>query len=511
MTPADAELPADLWEADLDEDGFPVERDEVYGDDVAPHVASDTPPELTAQEAIAARYRLPEEFWGAREMFKTIRQAAWASQTHPDAVLAAVLTRAAGAAGHDVTFDTGKSVGTMSLFACLLSPSGIGKSDAYKAATRLVQLPPHLCEPDGSVNMEIFRDGLSISTGEGVAESYMGTVEVEELDANGMPKTEVKGRGKIPEPVMRKVRKAVRHRAFFWVDEGEALTKIMTERAGARLGPDIRSAWSGGTLGQANASEERWRHVPGNTYSMGLLIGYQPETAVAMLSDVGPGTPQRFLWFGALDTEMPDPDEEDFEFPEAMVLPPIEVRSGIIQFPSELRRWFRRQIYGKHRGFVQYDPMDSHEPLMRAKLSALLCWLDGRMLVSRDDWVLAGMIWSTSCAIRDRLIRHRDQAAARMAEEKREARLAEATEIEVMRVSVGKDVERVARRIWRIAQKVADEDGFQTIKRYKMREGFGRDKKIFDVALAHAVTVGWVTCDESTDECVVPGTSRPVE
>jgi hypothetical protein len=119
------------------------------------------------------------------------------------------------------------------------------------------------------------------------------------------------------------------------------------------------------------------------------------------------------------------------------------------------------------------------------------------------------MIWSVSCAIRNRLIRYRDAQATRSADEKREARMAEAAEIEVMRVTVSADMERVARRIWRQAKK-ADDD-FSPIKRYKMREGFGRDKKLFDAALAHAVSMDWVMCDESVDECVVPGRSRPAE
>lgn len=507
MTPPDD----DLWASEqVDEHGYVIDRDDVYGGDVAPHVVEQTPADLSVQEAIAARYRLPEEFWGAREMFKAIRQAAWASQTHPDAVLACVLARAAGAAGHEVTFDSGKSEGTLSLFACLLSPSGIGKSDAYKAAQRLVRLPSWLCDADGHTNMDVFRDGLNISTGEGLAEVYMGTVEQEALNPDGSVKYEMKGRGKTahPEPVMVKVRKAIRHRALFFVDEGEALTKLMHERSGATLGPHMRTAWSGGTLSQANASEDRYRFVPAGTYTMGLIIGYQPETAVAMLTDVGPGTPQRFLWLGAQDTEMPA-EEEEYEFPEPITIPAEERRTGVIQFPSELRRWFRRQIRGKHVGDIQVDPMDSHEPLMRAKLSALLCWLDGRMLVNRDDWILAGMIWAVSCAIRDRLIRHRDVQAERQAEERIERKLAEATAIEMMRVTVTADVERVARRIWRTAQKA--DDGFTPIKRYKMREGFGRDKKLFDTALSHAVSIGWVMCDESTDECVIPGTSRPAE
>lgn len=502
MTPADAGVPDDLWEGVTDDDGYPV--DEVYGDEVGPHVSEVEPAGASAEEIIAARYRLPEEFWGARELFKTIRQAAWASQTHPDAVLASVLTRAAGAAGHEVMFDSGKSLGTLSLYSVLLSKSGIGKSDAVKAATRLVRLPSYLCEADGAVNMDVFRDGLSLSTGEGLAESFMGSVEVEATNPDGTTKYEVKGRGRnaVPEPVMVKVRKAVRHRAFFYVDEGEILTKLMNERSGATLGGHMRTAWSGGQLSQANASEDRWRYVPAGSYTVGLIIGYQPDTAVALLSEVGPGTPQRFLWFGAQDTEMPDPDDE-IDFPEPVTLPFEDQRAGVIQFPRELRRWFRRQIWGKHHGVVDFDPMDSHEPLMRAKLSALLCWLDGRMLVSRDDWILAGMIWSVSCAIRDRLIRHRDAEAERQAGEKRAARLAEAQEIEMLKVTVSAEVEQVARRI---ARHVA-EAGEEPVKRYVLKKNFGRQKPLFDAALAHARSEGWIAPDAG-DGLLVQGPSR---
>ena len=500
MTPADAEVPDDLWAGDLDADGYPIDPDEVYSDNTAPHIAEGGVAGATPEETIAARYRLPEEFWGAREMFKAVRQAAWASQTHPDAVLACVLARAAGAAGASVVFDSGKGApGTLSLFACLLAPSGIGKSEAYGAASTLVRLPSHLIDETGYADHEIFRDGLGIGTGEGLAEAYMGTVEKE----TGRMVMKGRGRNAQPEPEIKAVRAVVRHRAFFFVDEGETLTKMMRERQGATIGPTIRTAWSGGTLGQANASEDRFRFVPARSYSMGMVIGYQPDTAVAMLSDVGPGTPQRFLWFGAQDTEMP---EEMYEWPEPIVLPPEGMTEGIIRFPIEIKRWLRAQTRGKHRGEIEVDPMDSHEPLMRCKLAALLCWLDGRWEVDRSDWVLGGMIWSVSCAIRDRLIRHRDAEQERQAEEKKSARIAEATEIEVMRASVTAEVEQVARRIARTVYE-ADEK-FERIKRYVLKKNFGRLKPYFDAGLAHARAMGWVA-PEDVGGCLEAGPSRP--
>jgi hypothetical protein len=472
----------ELWEADLDPDGNVLDQDEVYGEDVAPHVTEEDVAGAAPEDAIAARYRLPEEFWGAREMFKAIRQAAWASQTHPDAVLACVLTRASGAVGHQVLFDSGKgSPGTLSLFACLLAPSGIGKSEAYGASTTLVRLPSHLTDESGYANQDIFRDGLGIGTGEGLAEAYMGAVERE------TGKLVAKGRGKQMEPEMVKVRAVVRHRAFFFVDEGETLTKLMKERQGSTLGPTLRTAWSGGTLGQANASEDRFRFVPARSYSMGIAIGYQPETAVAMLSDVGPGTPQRFLWFGAQDTEMP---AEMHEWPEHLTLPPEGMGDGIIRFPIEIKRWLRAQTRGKHRGEIEIDPMDSHEPLMRCKLAALLCYLDGRWDVSRDDWILGGMIWSVSCAIRDRLIRHRDTEAQRRAEKIREERLSEAEAVEILKVTVSADVERVARNLPGISDRMIERG--DRPKRYLIKKNIGRDKGIFDAAVSHAVQRGWL-------------------
>lgn len=502
MTPTDsAHVPEDLWEGMTDESGyFPM--DDVYGDEIVPHVTGETPAEMTAQEAIAARYRLPEEFWGARDLFKRIRQAAWASGNHPDAVLACVLARASGAVGHEVTFDSGRGTpGTLSLFVCLLAKSGIGKSEAYGAAANLVRLPSYLTGPDNVfADPEVFRDGLGIGTGEGVAEAFMGSQEVE------TGKMVIKGRGRNaqPEPEMKTVRVAVRHRAFFFVDEGETLTKLMRERQGSTLGPTLRTAWSGGTLGQANASDDRFRFVPARSYTVGIAIGYQPETAVSMLSDVGPGTPQRFLWVGAQDTEMPD---ELYEWPERVTLPPEDAPTGTIHFPIEIKRWLRAQHRGKHRGEIEVDPMDSHEPLMRCKLAALLCYLDGRMLVDRSDWVLGGMIWTVSRAIRDRLIRQRDAEAERQDQAQRERRLTEATEIEVMRATISADVERVARRIASVLRKADDEFGTPE-RTWKMKKNFGRDKQYFDAGLIHARAQGWVA-DAEDDGRLMLGDVRP--
>lgn len=502
-SPDGAPVDADMWEGSTDDAGFPL--DPVYAEDTSPHVADDSPVTTSAEEAIAARYRLPEEFWGARDLFKTIRQAAWANGAHPDAVLGVILARASGAAG-DVMFDSGRGVpATMSLFVCLLAGSGIGKSEASGSASVVVRLPSWLTDQSGYANPDLFADGIGIGSGEGIAEQYMGTVEEE----TGQTVMRGRGRNAVPEPETRPVRRAVRHRAYFYVDEGEALTKLMHERSGATLGPTLRTAWSGGTLGQANATQDRYRFVPARSYTTGIVIGYQPETAVAMLADVGPGTPQRFLWLGAQDTEMP---EDEFTMPDPITVPP-ESGAGpqIIRFPREIKRWLRAQHVAKHRGTVVIDPMDSHEPLMRCKLAALLCWLDGRHEVDRSDWTLGGMVWAVSCAIRDRLIRHRDAEREREVVERRAARLTEVAEAETVKMTISSDVERVARAIWRKVSRATEPEDFsepETVMRVGLRKNIGRDKPYFDAALAYARQLGWIAEDDGSGRLVCGG-SRP--
>lgn len=494
MTPPDAGAPDDLWEGETDELGTPVDRDDVYGENVAPQVVAAVIPGASVQENNAASYRLPEEFWGARELFKRIRQAAWANQAHPDAALACVLARATGAIGHGVKFDSGRGPsGTLSLYVCLLAKSGIGKSEAYKAAETVVRLPQHLLDPDGTTNMEVFRDGVGIGTGEGIAEAFLGMVERD----TGRTKRVRGGE----EPIVEKIKATVRHRAFFFVDEGAVVNSLMNERRGSILGATLRTAWSGGTLGQSNAKEETTRFVKGGSYALGLAIGYQPDTAVDLLQDVGPGTPQRFLWFGAQDTEMP---ATRTPWPDPMDMLPEDCVSGVIEFPEELKEWFFRHNRAKHVGEIEIDPMDSHEPLMRAKLSALLCYLDGRMLVTRDDWTLASMIWSTSKAIRNRLVSYRDRSNAEAERSAKEKRIEEATEIEVMRVQVTSDVERVARRIVKAVVKAE----FETVRAHKLYSGYGRDKPLFKVAVTHARRMGWLGDDEG-DGMLNLGNSRP--
>ena len=96
--------------------------------------------------------------------------------------------------------------------------------------------------------------------------------------------------------------------ACFYVDEGEAITQLL-QRNASTLGETLRRGFADQDLGQTNASTETTRRVKGGEYALGLLIGFQPGTVLPVLEDVGPGTPQRFIFASPIDPNRPHPDQ----------------------------------------------------------------------------------------------------------------------------------------------------------------------------------------------------------
>lgn len=435
---------------------------------------------------------LPDAFWSSRPLFKNIREAAWASVTSADAVLGSLLARASAMVHHHIKFDSGRGpTGSLNTFVNLIGPSGAGKTEAMRTATRLILPPRYLARLDGTTDPELYRDGIGLGTGEGMAEAYMGWVQREtgELDRKGEPK-------------MEKVRAQVRHNAFFYVDEGQTLAKMMQERQGSTIGMAIRTAWTGGPLGQSNAREENTRFLPDGTYAMGLIIGYQPQVAQHLLADGGPGTPQRFLWLSAIDPHIPD-EPVPLPDPTRLTLGGDLVRdiNPIITFPPELRAQLRREQLARQRGEVVIDELDSHVPLMRCKLAALLALLDERFEVTGEDWELGGLIWATSCAVRDRLIEFGRQEAERNQQAHLEKRRQEAVAIRLAERGVDSTVERVA--AW-ACDKVREKGPIAKGKLRKLLPS--RDRDWYEPGLAHAEALRWIVIDE--DRYVKAGPAR---
>jgi len=316
---------------------------------------------------------LPDSFWQARPKLAQIRQAAHSRTVSPDAVLGVVLARVALVTPCGVVLPAlVGSTATLDTLTALVASSGVGKSAAVKVAAELLPIA-----------IDDLVTDFPIGSGEGIVAAYLGIES--EPDANGK---------------MRNVLKQVRRGVLAIVDEGQVLAEFAS-RKGSTLMPTLRSAWSGATLGQGNASTETNRRIPAGAYRFVAVVAVQPQHAVSLLDDAAGGTPQRILWLSADDPTMPDespdwPSVLSFTAPTRYVhsQTPMRVAEPI---GVEIRA---RRLARVRRQLVDDDPLDSHADLVRLKMAALLAILDERLDVSDDDWALAGVVMATSKAVR---------------------------------------------------------------------------------------------------------------
>lgn len=469
----------------------PPTRDEVdWSDlDIEPPSA-DEPPQ---PETPRVRGLLPDEFYKARPELQHIRQAGHSRNRSGDVAFIAVLTRLSSIVSHRIRADTGVAgYASLNLFGGIIGPSGIGKSTGVEVASLLLPTPDWMD----------FRDGLPIGSGEGMAEIFMDTVDEETGEVR-------RSRGGAETPVTQRVRKQVRHNAFFYVDEGATLTRLMKERSGSTLGETLRSAAVGATLGQTNASKDTSRYIPSGSYSMGLLVGFQPETAAPLFEEVAEGTPQRFVWVQVIDPSIPDLQPT---WPGELVDWRNAVRASeltLVSFEQEIKDELRRADLAKARGETtgeDLNPLDSHAPLIRVKVASLLAILGGRQHVTPDDWRLAEMVWRASCATRDAVVAYSARQRHEEQEKRTAARIVE--EVRVDQAKVSADAQRADKAVLRIATRVADavhQKG--PLTRSALRANFAsRDKPHLSDAYAYAELREWVV---EKDGRFAPGPVRP--
>ncbi|MEU8752022.1 toprim domain-containing protein [Streptomyces chartreusis] len=369
----------------------------------APSDRADDQPEIPPTQ-------LPLEFWKSRESLVSIRSLAHSKLLPADTTLAAVMARVSAAIPHTFTAKSPMGHASLNLAAAMIGGPSAGKSQSARAAREAFQTPARLRD----------RDGLPIGSGEGMTEVFIGLEEQETGEVK-------KGPGGTETPVTVQVRTQIHHNAYFYVDEGKSIGDL-EERGGSTLGETIRRAAMGEALGQTNASQERKRYVAPMSYAMGVLVGLQPSIASTLLKDAGTGTPQRFLWMWARDVTIPD---EVVEHLGAIDVPGIGAPPGngvvVFEVPAEVAADMRaKRLHAVRTGGVDTDEINGHEPVMKMKFAALLAIIDGRFHMTMDDWRLATLLWSTSCAVRDDLIglAEREATAARRAAEDAEIDLA---------------------------------------------------------------------------------------
>lgn len=448
---------------------------------------ADDPPEPTATTLTATSPRLPADFWTARDYLETIYQAARSRQRAPDAVLGAVLARVAAMCPPSLGLPpiVGTEVG-LSLLVALVAGAGSGKSNTAGIARELVR-------PDSDVDLVEIPSG----SGEGLAEAFF-----ELVDAEG------------PNGKLRKEKRQVHHNVLCYVDEGQKVTRQAASQS-STLFATWRSAFSGATLGESNASADRHRVVPAGSYQVGILVAFQPEMLAPLFDDLLVGTPARFLYLSAIDPTLPDeppawPGPLDLAVDLDQLRPEFSaIRQHQLLVHIAVGDEIRKADLAKQRGEVVSDGWNAHRNLLRLKVAALLAIIDGRLSVAVEDWQLAGTIVDISDAVR----RHA-QAAVRAEGARTEAetssrlaRRAGETAIHVEKIRVVEAAKAMADKVWR------EQGGKLTRGGLRSWVGAGR-RDVFGEAFDMAVAAKWI--EERTEpgqgddkDRIWPGRERP--
>ncbi len=436
---------------------------------------NDAPPELASVAFLEGRDDpndaipiLPTTFYDQRPVLQHIRQAAHSRMRAADGVLHAVLARTAAMIDPDVRLPpiTG-SHASLNFFAALVAPSGGGKSTSIDIARDLV--------PGDQALMD-----RPIGSGEGLAELYMGVVE-----ADG-----------------KKIRTQTVYRAFVTVDEGEALFE-MSSRRGTTIMPTLRTAWSGGTLGQSNGSVDNTRFVQAHKYRLGMVIGLQPQSAGRLLADATGGTPQRFTYAAAVGRDIP---RERPSWPGDLS-DRFAPGPGRMDFTvnADVRQEIELGHFDRARGAYVGSELDSHADLLRLKIAALLAVLDGRLAVTPADWEIGCQVYATSVRVRTHIL---DLAHAQLRREE-DAETAKVARrefaVQAARDSSSVVVEHQARRVALAVYRAGD-----SLTRTELRECFNsRNRHLVDPSIVKAVEMGWLVVVEG--KRYGPGPSRPSE
>ena len=336
--------------------------------------------------------KLPVSFWESTPTLGIIYAAARRRRVGPDVALHGVLSRVSAFIPPSLNVETGVEPASLNYFAVGVAPTGLGKSRAWKLSVELAPYQPwQIPDFDGEVVP---------GTGEGIAEAFMGT----ELVATG----KLKGRKGHEEPEEVPVRKQTKHNALFYADEGDTISKLLS-RTGATLTNVFKTGWVGGMLGAQNATEERTRRVAAGTYSMGLMISWQPTLMESLFSDAAGGTPQRFIFAPAID-----PQGSSRVVAESSYVEPIQgiARHALdladsgqnLWLPSSAIQEIANWDADRQEGLVMVPELDSHMMLHRAKVAALLALIHCEDKVSEQMWDMSGQVWDASCRMRASII-----------------------------------------------------------------------------------------------------------
>lgn len=441
----------------------------------------DRPTNINADGEVTAPEDTPDDsLWLERECLTHILHAARTRLVSPYAVLGCVLARIAAFTPPNVCLPPliGGGTAPLSVYIALRGKSGAGKSSPVSCATDLLpETPPGCVGP------------LALGSGEGLVEAYMELTE--ETDGGGK-KT--------------KVKRQTRNGALFILDEGQMLAEI-GNRKGSTILPVLRTAWSGGDPGQANASIETRRSLKAGTYTLGLISLWQDVAGAQLLDDADGGTPQRFVWMptndpGAALDGYTWPGRLHWDIPDKIAIGGVIGHTPLAVHPDILTEVRTARLLTLH-GKLEENPLDAHRRLNKLKIAGCLTLLDNRRDISPDDWRIAERILTVSDQQRDWVLAESRRKAA----DKVSATIAQAVlkEGAVEQSAAARALRNAAKAAWRAVDAATEPVG----KRAVSRRIAGRDRVYVtaDDAIAEAVRLGWIA--GSDDAGYQPGKVSP--
>lgn len=470
----------------MTDDDYSPDDDGYAGVTEDPNADRDYPEDLLAldrpdptDEPVPAG-RLPDHFWFAREALSHIHAAALSWPVSPDGLLGATLARIAVAHRPEIQLPPR---GSLNLLVALVGPSGAGKSETIAAAEALLPL-------DHRTDLVI---DVPMGSGEGIADVYLGApYKVDGHDGRKEYRRDQIVAG-----------------ALFIVDEGQILAQI-SGRSGSTLFPTLRTAWSGGTLGQKNAAAERDRRIPAHRYRFAAILGIQPQHAAAILDDSAGGTPQRLLWFPVTDPRIAELDHLP-AWPGVLDLPtPAHSTGERLTLHPDVAGELQRNRIAAAAGNRVADELDSHRDLLRLKVAALLALLDQRRDINPEDWHLAQLVMRTSSYTRAVLVEIQRAEAAKAQRNRIAYRVAEheAVESSAHHTATVRGAVAIARKTHR-----AKPEELPLKHRDLTLATAGRDRQAasVDEMIAHAMTEKWIAVelDEERRPLYSPGRNRP--
>lgn len=428
-----------------------------FGPDPTPQrVGAPTPvPEVTVPV-------LPAEFWSLRPVLGEIRDAARAQMASPDGLLVALLSR--WAAMVPPNFKLPAVIGTLATFdfiGCIVAETSGGKGIATGVAAMLY-------DPDVD---DVMLD-YPLGSGEGLVQSFfVPDVDEETGKPNGK----------------QKVGKRALH---FDVDEAMSLIG-QAGRSGTIIVPTLCSAWSGKTLGQANADASRRRIIPAGKVRISCCMNMQASNGWRLFEDDirAMGFPGRILFASAHDPFGTADATWDGVIPFPL-LPAQNLLPTVLSYDPAIVVEIKARRLGVLNGTVTIDAAKSQHLLLQCKVAGLFAIQDGRTDITLDDWSLAATLIDVS----SRTLDHMSSIKAQHERDRSHSLGRAIAERELVAEDV-KERQYVAKLATRIRDNCTAIPAPGKLAR-KLCSSDTRHR--FDPALALAVQNGWVTVSDDT-------------